>query len=98
MSHRLLFFHQNKAITKSVRFYNSCIDEAAVEKEGLAPMKKLIDDMGGWHVTNSTPVTRPLLDRIAKMNQLIPKVPLFHINVFIHPTNSNKHIVLVSIK
>ena len=83
---------------KTVKFYNICIDEAAVEKRGDDPLKKLIDDMGGWNVTgNMTSLLKmSITQRLGKVSSELFCKPFIDIKVFIDPHDSNKHILQVS--
>ncbi len=62
-----------KAITNARRLYDSCIDEYAIDKEGLAVMHSLINkELGGW--PNSAGSTWDefmfdLSERLLKLNQ-----------------------------
>lgn len=89
---------QNEAVMKTVKFYNICIDAAAVQVQGDSPLKKLINDMGGWNVTgNMKPLSAmSITDRIGKVTSEIFLKPFIDVNVFIDPHDSNKHILQVS--
>ena len=84
---------------KTVKFYNICIDEAAVEKQGDDPLKKLIDDMGGWNVTgNMTSLLKmSITQRLGRVSSELFCKPFVDIKVFIDPHDSNKHILQVSL-
>lgn len=84
---------------KTVKFYNVCLNETAVEDRGDAPLKKLIDDMGGWNVTgNMTPLSKmSITQRLGKVSSELFSKPFVDIKVFIDPHDSNKHILQVSL-
>ena len=84
---------------KTVKFYNICIDEAAIEKRGDDPLKKLIDDMGGWNVTgNMTSLLKmSITQRLGRVSSELFCKPFVDIKVFIDPHDSNKHILQVSL-
>ena len=83
---------------KTVKFYNICIDAAAVQVQGESPLKKLINDMGGWNVTgNMEPLSAmSITDRIGKVTSEIFLKPFIDIKVFYDPHDSKKHILQVS--
>ena len=83
---------------KTVRFYNVCIDAAAVEARGDAPLKKLIDDMGGWNVTGNMKSlsTMDITQRLGKVTSELFIKPFIDVKVFYDPHDSNKHILQVS--
>ena len=82
---------------KTLKFYNICLNETAVEERGDAPLRKLIDDMGGWNVTgNMTSLsTMNITQRIGKVTSELFSKPFIDIKVFIDPHNSSKHILQV---
>lgn len=83
---------------KTVKFYNICIDAAAVEARGDGPLKKLIDDIGGWNVTgNMKPLSAmSITQRIGKVTSELFTKPFIDVKVFFDPHDSNKHILQVS--
>ena len=83
---------------KTVKFYNVCIDEDAVEARGDDPLKKLIDEMGGWSVTgNMAPLSSmAITERIGKVSRELFIKPFVDVKVSVDPHDSNKHIVQVS--
>ena len=84
---------------KTVKFYNICIDETAVEARGDGPLKKLIDDMGGWNVTgNMTPLSKmSITQRLGKVSSELFCKPFIDIKVSIGFHDSSKHILQVSL-
>lgn len=91
------FLYQNEAVMKTLRFYNICLDEAAVEALGDSPLKKLIDDLGGWNVTGNmmSLSSMNITQRIGKVSSELLIKPFIDIKVFINPHDSNKHILQV---
>ncbi|RMX56366.1 hypothetical protein pdam_00004472 [Pocillopora damicornis] len=89
---------QNDAVMKTLGFFNACNNTAAVEALGDDPLKKLIDQMGGWNVTgNMTPLSlMSITERIAKVTRELFIKPFVDIGVSVDPHNSNKHILQVS--
>jgi len=83
---------------KTVKFFNVCIDEAAVEGRGDGPLKKLIDDMGGWNVTgNMTSLSSlSIAQRIGRVSSQLFIKPFIQVMVSIDRHDSNKHILQVS--
>ena len=82
---------------KTVDFFNTCNNTAAVEALGDDPLKKLIDKMGGWNVTgNMTPLSlMSIAQRIGKVSRELFIKPFVDIGVSVDPHNSNKHILQV---
>ena len=82
---------------KAVKFYNICLNETAVEEQGDSPLRKLIDDMGGWNVTGSMTSlsSMNITQRIGRVASELFSKPFIDIRVFINPHDSNKHIVQV---
>ena len=83
---------------KTVKFYNVCIDGAAVEARGDGPLKKLIDDMGGWNVTGkmTSLSSMSIIQRLGKVSSELFSKPLIDITVSVDLHDSNKHILQVS--
>ena len=83
---------------KTAKFYNICIDAAAVEVRGDGPLKKLIDNIGGWNVTgNMKPLSAmSITQRIGKVASELFTKPFIDVKVFFDPHDSNKHILQVS--
>ena len=82
---------------KTLKFYNICLNETAVEAQGDGPLQKLIAKMGGWNVTgNMTSLSSmTITERIGKVSSELLSKPFIDISVFIDPHDSNKHIVQV---
>ena len=82
---------------KTVKFYNVCLDEASVNMRGDAPLKELIDRMGGWNVTgNMTPLsTMNIVQRIGKITSELFIKPFVNVGVSFDPHDSSKHIIQV---
>ena len=82
---------------KTVKFFNTCNDTAAVESRGDGPLKKLIDDMGGWNVTGNMKSlsSMDIAQRIGKVSSKLFIKPFIDVKVFIDPHDSNKHILQV---
>ena len=82
---------------KTLKFYNICLNETAVEAQGDGPLQKLIAKMGGWNVTgNMTSLSSmTITERIGKVSSELLSKPFIDIRVFIDPHDSNKHIVQV---
>ena len=90
--------HQNEAVMKTVMFFNACNDTAAVEALGDDPLRKLIEDMGGWNVTGNMKSlsSMDITQRIGKVSRELFIKPFIDVKVFIDPHDSNKHILQVS--
>ncbi|XP_058028840.1 kell blood group glycoprotein isoform X2 [Ahaetulla prasina] len=43
----------SSAKEKAVRFYTSCMNTDQIEAQGAEPLKKLINEIGGWNITGS---------------------------------------------
>jgi len=88
-------YSDNEALMKTVKFFNACNDTAAVEARGDGPLKKLIDDMGGWNVTGNMKSlsSMDITQRIGKVSSELFIKPFIDVKVFIDPHDSNKHIL-----
>jgi len=88
-------YSDNEAVMKTVKFFNVCIDKAAVEAQGDSPLKNLINGMGGWNVTGSMTSlsSMNIAQRIGKVSSQLFIKPFIDVKVFIDPHNSNKHIL-----
>lgn len=88
-------YSSNEAVMKTLKFYNVCVNETAVEAQGDGPLQKLIAKMGGWNVTgNMTSLSSmTITERIGKVSSELLSKPFIDIRVFIDPHDSNKHIV-----
>ena len=82
---------------KTVKFFNICNDEAAVEARGDSPLKKLIDDMGGWNVTGymTSLSALSITQRIGKVSSELYAKPFIDVKVSTDPHDSNKNILQV---
>ncbi|XP_058537463.1 kell blood group glycoprotein isoform X3 [Ochotona princeps] len=38
---------------KAFRFYSSCMDTQAIEDAGAGPLKQVIEELGGWHISGN---------------------------------------------
>lgn len=83
---------------KTVTFFSACNDTASVEVLGDDPLRKLIDDMGGWNVTGNMKSlsSMDVTQRIGKVSRELFIKPFIDVKVFIDPHDSNKHILQVS--
>jgi len=81
-----------------VKFFNACNDTVAVEARGDDPLRKLIDEMGGWNVTGNMKSlsSMDITQRIGKVSRELFIKPFIDVKVFIDPHDSNKHILQVS--
>ena len=89
---------QNEAVMKTAKFYNACVDAAGVEAQGDGPMKKLIEKMGGWFVTdNVTPLSSMnIIQRIGKVKSELLVGAFVQVTVSVDLHDSSKHIMRVS--
>ena len=46
-----LYCLQSSSIRKTIQIYNSCVNTAAINNRGIAPLVSLIEKYGGWSVT-----------------------------------------------
>ena len=83
---------------KTVRFYNACVNASGVQAQGDSPLKKLIEDMGGWFVTGKvTDLSKmSIMQRIGKVTSELFLKPVVDVKVAIDPHDSSKHIIQVS--
>lgn len=83
---------------KTLKFYNICLNETAVEAQGDGPLQKLIAKMGGWNVTGNMKSlsSMDIAQRIGKVSRELFIKPFIDVKVFIDPHDSNKHILQVS--
>ena len=80
---------------KTVQFYNTCLDTAAVDQRGSAPLKKLIAEFGGWSVNGSFK-NWPVTKRIGTLLRELGVESLMSVNVGVDLLNSGEHVVYVS--
>lgn len=38
---------------KAFQFYNSCMDTEAIEAAGAGPLRQVIEELGGWHISGN---------------------------------------------
>ncbi|XP_023106422.2 kell blood group glycoprotein isoform X2 [Felis catus] len=49
--------HLGTGEDKAFQFYSSCVDTGAIEAEGAAPLRQVIEELGGWRISgNWTPL------------------------------------------
>ncbi|XP_071467577.1 kell blood group glycoprotein isoform X4 [Marmota flaviventris] len=46
-------WHPGSGEEKAFQFYNSCMDTDAIEAEGAGPLKQVIEELGGWHISGN---------------------------------------------
>ncbi|XP_040147264.2 kell blood group glycoprotein isoform X1 [Ictidomys tridecemlineatus] len=46
-------WHLGSGEEKAFQFYNSCMDTDAIEAEGAGPLKQVIEELGGWHISGN---------------------------------------------
>ena len=81
---------------KTARFYNSCVDEVAVNSQGDHLLKELIKKYGGWDVLGSiTNNTRDPMELVANLTRNLGVKPLISVNVVVAFHDSSSHIVQV---
>ncbi|XP_053157205.1 kell blood group glycoprotein isoform X4 [Hemicordylus capensis] len=84
----------NSSKEKAVRFYNSCMDTARIEAQGAQPLKKLINEVGGWNITGSwkgTDFNQTLRILMGRYNTY----PFFKAYVGPSPSDPNTNIIQI---
>uniref|UniRef100_A0A8C9UMR1 Kell metallo-endopeptidase (Kell blood group) n=1 Tax=Spermophilus dauricus TaxID=99837 RepID=A0A8C9UMR1_SPEDA len=46
-------WHPGSGEEKAFQFYNSCMDTDAIEAEGAGPLKQVMEELGGWHISGN---------------------------------------------
>ncbi|XP_053754368.1 kell blood group glycoprotein isoform X9 [Panthera pardus] len=46
--------HLGTGEDKAFQFYSSCVDTGAIEAEGAAPLRQVIEELGGWRISEPT--------------------------------------------
>ncbi|XP_068727130.1 endothelin-converting enzyme 1-like [Montipora capricornis] len=88
-------YSDNEAVMKTVKFYSTCVNTSGVEAQGDFPLKKLIEEMGGWFVTGKvTPLSNmSIMQRIGKVTSELLLKPVVDVTVAIDPHDSSKRII-----
>ncbi|XP_068742310.1 endothelin-converting enzyme 1-like [Montipora capricornis] len=88
-------YSDNEAVMKTARFYSACVNASGVEAQGDFPLKKLIEDMGGWFVTGKvTDLSKmSIMQRIGKVTRELFLKPVVDVKVGVDPHDSSKHII-----
>ncbi|XP_047704382.1 kell blood group glycoprotein isoform X13 [Prionailurus viverrinus] len=47
-------WHLGTGEDKAFQFYSSCVDTGAIEAEGAAPLRQVIEELGGWRISEPT--------------------------------------------
>ncbi|XP_046951523.1 kell blood group glycoprotein isoform X9 [Lynx rufus] len=45
--------HLGTGEDKAFQFYSSCVDTGAIEAEGAAPLRQVIEELGGWRISGN---------------------------------------------
>ncbi|XP_060082109.1 neprilysin-1-like [Ylistrum balloti] len=82
---------------KAITFYKSCINEGSMEKLGLAVIKPLIKDVGGWPIldTNWTDSNYKLEKMLSAVRKYTIDTPIFSMSVESDPHFPEQHIIHV---
>ncbi|XP_043445702.1 kell blood group glycoprotein isoform X2 [Prionailurus bengalensis] len=46
-------WHLGTGEDKAFQFYSSCVDTGAIEAEGAAPLRQVIEELGGWRISGN---------------------------------------------
>lgn len=84
--------------------YTSCVDLTAIERVGDAPLRTLIDRLGGWDIGGRNQSWNESSWNFTKVIQTIHREhksengPLFSVRTLTDPTDTKQHAVFVSSK
>ncbi|KAL1492631.1 hypothetical protein ABEB36_010862 [Hypothenemus hampei] len=87
-------FDDSDAIDKAKKFYKSCMNEDLIEKRAEKPLKKLLEELGGWPIITSN-WEQSEVDLIWVLSRLRLLNNAILISQWIGPDikDSNKHII-----
>ncbi|XP_044908837.1 kell blood group glycoprotein isoform X4 [Felis catus] len=87
--------HLGTGEDKAFQFYSSCVDTGAIEAEGAAPLRQVIEELGGWRISgNWTP-----LDFNRTLSLLMSQYgyfPFFRAYLRPHPTLPHTPVIQLS--
>ncbi|XP_061197808.1 neprilysin-1-like isoform X2 [Saccostrea echinata] len=86
-----------EAVQKAKTLYRSCVDLEALEKDNLTSARRLIEDLGGWPVTdeNWNESTFNLTNLLTTMRLYTNSPPLMDMYVYDDSKNPTKNILYV---
>lgn len=88
----------SKSNSFTKRFYNKCMDLKSIQKQGLNPLRKLIDNYGGWPLLdNNIPSDKNYTWEITNAQLLsdLGVETLISVTVDPDPFNNSKMIITV---
>lgn len=82
---------------KTVKIYNSCLNTSAIESRGNSPLKKMIEDYGGWSVSGNGFNSWSVEEKMGRVLRDLNVQTLLQVTVGTDLEDSSKHILNVSI-
>ncbi|XP_031569776.1 endothelin-converting enzyme 1-like [Actinia tenebrosa] len=88
-----LNYPKNDAVMKMVRMYYSCLNTTAIDALGLQPLKDLIEEYGGWSISQNYNPKVTLAQRIGRAARELNIDSLFGMDV--RPLNSDVNVLML---
>ena len=82
---------------KTVKIYDSCLNTSAIESRGNSPLKKMIEDYGGWSVSGNGSNSWLVEEKMGRVLRDLNVQTLLQVTVGTDLEDSSKHILNVSI-
>lgn len=82
---------------KTVKIYDSCLNTSAIESRGNSPLKKMIEDYGGWSVSGNGSNLWSVEEKMGRVLRDLNVQTLLQVTVGTDLEDSSKHILNVSI-
>ncbi|XP_031569781.1 endothelin-converting enzyme 1-like isoform X2 [Actinia tenebrosa] len=90
-----LNYSKNDAVMKMVRVYDSCMNTTAVDALGLQPLKDLIEEYGGWSISQNYNPNVTVAQRIGRAARELNIDSLFGMDVRPFFLNSDVNVLML---
>ncbi|XP_031569787.1 EEF1AKMT4-ECE2 readthrough transcript protein-like [Actinia tenebrosa] len=90
-----LIYSKNDAVMKMVRVYDSCMNTTAIDVLGLQPLKDLIEEYGGWSISQNYNPDVTVAQRIGRAARGLNIDSLFGLDVQPNPFDSDMNVLML---
>ncbi|XP_058965911.2 endothelin-converting enzyme 1-like isoform X2 [Pocillopora verrucosa] len=90
-------YNQSSSILKTVKIYDSCLNTSAIESRGNSPLKKMIEDYGGWSVSGNGSNSWLVEEKMGRVLRDLNVQTLLQVTVGTDLEDSSKHILNLNI-
>lgn len=91
-----------KAFNLAKKFYRACLNETAIDREGLKKLKQIFEEMGGWPTLEGDNWNEKDFDWMGALHKLreigVNVDVFFRVSIDRDKRNNSRHILAVSIR